>query len=260
MARQISKALIGLAVIFTGMAGGQAGAQDDAKQTGPLGLIIQYRCAPAKRAAFRQSLAKSLATFDKLRSDGSITEYHLLFSRYVDTNSWDATALVNFASYDGVRRWKEIEAAMPSGLNAEALALTTGIETYPIDMVRTAGAKDALKDPVYFVIPYTFTVPAAAYQKYADDYVIPQFKGWIQEGILSGFQMYMQRYTAGRPWDTMIFLRYKDDLSFGRREQIVNKVRAELAKNPVWKAISDNKQSVRVEKEAIIADDLTAGR
>ena len=72
--------------------------------------------------------------------------------------------------------------------------------------------------------------------------------------------MYMQRYTAGRPWDTMIFLRYKDDLSFGRREQIVNKVRAELAKNPVWKAISDNKQSVRVEKEAIIADDLTAGR
>ena len=110
------------------------------------------------------------------------------------------------------------------------------------------------------MVPYTITVTPAAYLKYADEYVRPQFDGWIKEGILSSYQFFMQRYTAGRPWDTLIFLQYKDGESFGLREKIVAKVRAQLQSNPVWKAASDTKQSLRVEKEAIIADELTLAR
>jgi hypothetical protein len=232
----------------------------DTEMSGPLGLIIQYRCAPAKRAEFRRAMSSSQSVLNKLRSEGSIAEYHILFSRYVDTNSWDALLLLSFASYHDLLRWKDLEVSTPAGLSAEALELTISVESYPVDMVRSGRGSDRPSSPVYFIIPYSLTVSAAAYQKYADDYVIPQFNGWIREGILSGFQMFMQRYTAARPWDTMIFLRYKDDQNFGRREEIVAKVRRELASNAVWKATSDNKQSVRVEKEAIIADDLAADR
>ena len=113
------------------------------------------------------------------------------------------------------------------------------------------------------MVSYTITVPAPAYLKYADEYVRPQFpRGWIKEGILSSYEFFICSVTQrDSPWDTLIFLKYKDGESFGLREKIVAKVRSELQSNPVWKAASDNKQSLRVEKEAIIADELArAGR
>jgi hypothetical protein len=92
--------------------------------------------------------------------------------------------------------------------------------------------------------------------QYVDDYVLPQFDGWMREGILTRYQLFMQRYTAARPWDSLIVLEYKDDESLGLREKTVAKVRQELQSNPAWKALNENKQSIRVEKEAVIADQL----
>jgi hypothetical protein len=257
MARQIFKALILLGLVCSGA----AADQDDPKQTGPVALIIQYKCLPSQRAEFRRRLiASELGSLAKLQSDGVLAEYHLLFSRYVDTNAWDALALLTFHRYADVSRWRRVEEASPAGLTQGTIALTSSVETYPVDLTRQAMSGEPALRPVYLVVPYTYSVPVSAYLKYVDDYVSPQFKGWMQEGILSGYQLYLQRYTAARPWDTLIFLQYKDDDSFGQRESIVAKVRAQLQSNSVWKAASDNKQSLRVEKEAVIADELTPGR
>jgi hypothetical protein len=39
-------------------------------------------------------------------------------------------------------------------------------------------------------------------------------------------------------------------------KETVAKVRQDLQSNPTWKALADSKQNIRVEKEAVIADDL----
>ncbi|HCG53574.1 MAG TPA: hypothetical protein DEX10_09265 [Betaproteobacteria bacterium] len=51
-------------------------------------------------------------------------------------------------------------------------------------------------------------------------------------------------------------LEYKDDAALGLREKTIAKVRASLRENPAWKAISDNKQNVRVGRAYIMADPL----
>jgi hypothetical protein len=257
MARQISQALIFLCAASLALHAADVGA--DPKQTGPVGLVIQYQCRPSKRAAFRHRLRDvELASFARWRSEGLLADYHVLFSRYADSNTWDALVLLTFPDYHAASRWKEVEARNPAGLSPEALELVSSLETYPVDLLRSNAPPPATPDPVYLVIPYTFSVSAAEYLTYADDYVRPQFEGWMKEGILSGYQIFLQRYTADRPWDTMIFLKYRDDEGFGQREKVVARVRGQLQSNPVWKAASDGKHNLRVEKEAVIADELSA--
>lgn len=232
---------------------------DELKETGPLGLLIQYRCPVAKRVDFRRELRRSLPNFEALKSQGAIARYHLLYARYVDSSAWDAMAIIEFARYDGLKIWKKLETQNPAGLNPEALALVNSIDTYPTDVARQAEISGGVQEnpsAVYMVIPYSLTVTAPTYLKYADDYVIPQFEGWRKAGVLVRYELHMQRYTAGRPWDAMLVLVYTDDDALGKREHVVTKVRSELAGNPMWKAISDNKQSVRTEKMPVIGDDL----
>ena len=259
MARQVFEALVPLALCCALFAMLANADQNDPKQTGPVALVIQYKCLPRQRGEFRQRLAEeNLRRFAQLKSDSVLADYRILFSRYVDTNLWDALALLTFRRYEDAARWRKVEEATPAGLSQEALALTTSIETYPADLMRQAQSEQAAPQAVYLVVPYSFSIPVPAYLKYVDDYVSPQFKGWMEEGILTSYQVYLQRYAAGRPWDTLIFLKYKDDESLGQRETVVAKIRAQLQSNAVWKAASDNKQSLRVEKEAVIADELTS--
>ncbi|HMD76684.1 MAG TPA: hypothetical protein VKG86_04840 [Terracidiphilus sp.] len=205
-------------------------------------------------------LDKGLKQLETWRADGIVGDYHILFSRYVDTNNWDMLALIGFRHSEDVARWKAVERRSPAGLPPDALALTSSVATYPADLMRQKVAEAPPSRPVYLVIPYTYSVSAQAYLQYADEYVLPQFDGWMREGILTRYQLFMQRYTAARPWDSLIVLEYKDDESLGLREKIVAKVRQELQSNPAWKALNENKQSVRVEKEAVIADELRAER
>jgi hypothetical protein len=250
-----------LALICVALTVFSAEGQDDPRQTGPLTLIIQYKCLPSQRAQFRQRMvSEGVHNFQQWQADGFLTSYHLLFSRYVDTNGWDMLALLTFRTYADIARWHRVEATTPAGLPPDAISLTSTVETYPADLMRQGASTQPPVRPVSFVVPYIISVPAPVYLKYFDDYVRPQFDGWIREGVLSSYQAFMQRYTAGRPWDTLIFLTYKDDDSFGQREAIVAKVREQLQSNPVWKAASDSKQNLRVEKQAIIADELVAGR
>jgi hypothetical protein len=198
--------------------------------------------------------------FGTWKAQGILASYHLLFSRYVDTSQWDMLAVLQFHRYQDVAKWWEVEKRNPAGLAPDLLALVDKVETYPVDLSRTADPASAPAAPVYLVLPYVHAVPPAVYLKYADDYVRPQLDGWTREGILAGFGLYTQRYTATRPWDSMLILQYKDDAALGLRETVVAKVRKELETNPVWKALSDRKDTIRTEKAGIIADEILMGR
>jgi hypothetical protein len=194
--------------------------------------------------------------FEEWKTRGIIEGYQLLFSRYVDANTWDMLALVGFRNYEDVPRWREVESHCAAGLPQDGLDSIAAVETHPADLVRKQVSDPAPEHPVYLVVPYTYSVPMPAYLKYFDDYVRPQLEGWSREGVLSGSCLYLQRYTAARFWDSLLVLQYKDDISLGLREKIVARVHQDLQNNSTWKALADRKQNIRVEKEAVIADDL----
>lgn len=255
MARKTLEALMVLA-----LASGVA-AQENPRDTGPRSLVIQYRCLPGQRALLRQRMEEAgVKNFMQWKANGLLADFHILFSRYADTNTWDMLALLSFPQYSDVARWKKVEVKTPAGLPADISALMVSVETYPADVMRAGASPEIPSRPVFFVIPYAYSVTTPDYLRYVEDYVRPQFQGWIQEGVLVGYQILLQRYTAGRPWDALIVLEYKDDDSFGQRERVLAKVRARLEDNPTWKAASENKQNLRVEKEAVIADQLSPFR
>jgi hypothetical protein len=109
---------------------------------------------------------------------------------------------------------------------------------------------------VFLVIPYKVLVSKNEYLKYADGYVLPQFNGWMDEGILSHYTVYSSVSTLGRAWNTMIVLEYKNDAALSRRESVVAKLRERLAADPTWKAISENKKEVRAELHSLVANSL----
>jgi hypothetical protein len=228
----------------------------DPTETGPTALAITYRCTPEKRPDLRNFMRQEgLQRLEGYRRNAILAGYRILLSRYADTNNWDMMLLLSFADYTAVEKWKRVERESPAGLPPNLLPIATSISTYPVDLVRRKAVEDAPTEPVYMVIPYTYSETAPGYVQYVDNYLTPQFDGWMDEGVLTKYEIYMQRYTAARPWDALIVLEYKDDESLGQRERVAAKVRQRLQANPKWKTIADNK--IRVEKEAIIADELT---
>jgi hypothetical protein len=226
---------------------------------GPTNLIITYRCTAANRPKFREAIEKTeVDRFQKLKSSGVIEDFHLLFNWYVDEDTWDLMAILSFHTYTDVARWKEIERSLPGGLSPEALRFGAPTKTYSVDREwhenATAAEKGSHKS-VFLVIPYD-VVSMEEYKPYVAGYVLPQMKGWLREGILSGYSLYLNRYYAGKPWDALLVLEYKDLESLGQRDSVTAKVRAALSQDPKWKAISDNKKNIRTEKELVIADEI----
>jgi hypothetical protein len=235
-------------------------AENDPRNSAPRSLVITYHTLPANRIALRKAMLDGgLEQFAGYKRQGVLTDYHVYFNRYVDSDNWDMLALVTLAPGDGTGRWKKIEAEHPAGLTEDALRLTTAINTTPSDLLRTNSRpeKDG-KPPVYLIVPYDYLVSLAEYLKYVDGYVLPQLDGWMGAGILSRYGLYLSRYAAGRPWSALLVFEYADEEALGSRDVVMASVRAQLKNNPAWKAISDNKQSVRSEKQPVVADQLTA--
>ena len=221
-------------------------------------LIIALYAKPAARIALRGALEAGQAErLRRWKADGLLRGYRLMFTRYADTGMWDAMEQLTFVDAAALARWRAIERRSPAGLEARALALVQSIETTPATLVRgdTAGAAT---DPAVLVIPYQSLVPAGEYLHYLDGYTIPQFNGWMQEGVLQSYDIVTSLYPAGRAWTAMIMLRYRDDAALARRDVVVAKVRAQLGLDPAWKAISDNKKTVRNERALAIADQIAA--
>jgi hypothetical protein len=248
-------AALGLAAFAT-LALATSALAADTRDGGPLGLVITYQTTPGNRVALRQQMEQvDLRQFQKWKDEGVLQDYRVLFSRYVDTNNWDMLAFIRFAKYSDLERWKRIEQSNPAGLSSKVLALTTSIVTVPVDLARAQSLFRA-RDSVFMVIPYHPLVPMGEYLNYVDGYVLPQVEGWLSEGVLAGYGLLLVRYTSDRPWESLLMLEYTSDQGLGAREATVAKVRNRLKDNPKWKAISDGKKEVRVEKQAVIADVL----
>jgi DNA-binding Lrp family transcriptional regulator len=226
--------------------------------TGPTHILITYRSEPANRPAFRTYLQRDLlARLEKLKREGVLRGYQILFNPFTTADTWDAMTVLRFTRYVDTLRWGQIERTAPGGLNAAGLRLAKPINTYSADLPWEGQAEDAGpgEDGVYYVIPYEYAA-ADQYRKYVDAYVIPQVTGWMREGVLTSYRIYMNRYPVGRPWDSLFVFRYRDLEAFGRRDEIIAKVRKTLVDQPAWKQLSDIKQTIRTESENTIAEAL----
>ena len=252
-----------LLIIFLPVAAAQTGTQNVATAPpagGPLNLLISYRSEPANRPAFRAYLQQEgHARLEKFKHDGVLQGYLLLFNPVTNSGTWDALLMLSFARYADTRKWMDIERTAPGGLSAAGLRLAKPVDSYFADLQWHGGTADAAteRDSIYYVIPYEYS-NAGQYAKYVDAYVVPQVEGWMREGVLSSYRLFMNRFPTGRPWDSLFIYQYRDLEAFGRRDEVVAKVRATLTDNPVWKQYSDIKQTLRTESENTIAEDLGA--
>ena len=88
--------------------------------------------------------------------------------------------------------------------------------------------------------------------------MLPQVQGWMREGVLAGYRIFMNRHPVGRPWDSLFVYEYRDLAAFGKRDETVARVRQTLVADPTWQKFHEIKQSIRTESENTIAESLPA--
>jgi len=229
------------------------------RTSGPQALLIAYRSTPAQRAPLRQAMVSDgVAQFQRWKDGGVLKDYRILFNSYLDSETYDMLSLLSFADYADVAKWREIEKTAPGGLAPSALPLITSAVTYPLDAARSGGSPERPLpgQSVFFIIQYDYLTSTDEYVRYLDTYVVPQVSGWMAEGVLASYGMYIGRYATGRPWSSLLVLEYRNHDAFGRRESTVQKVRDRLKQNAAWAAANDAKQKIRVEKQTIVAEEL----
>jgi hypothetical protein len=224
---------------------------------GPKELLITYRAEAADRPAFRAYLAgEGIAALRKLKQQGVLASCQILFNPFVQPSTWDAMTVMTFSSFEATGRWQEVERTMPGGLTAAGLKLAHPVYTYSADLEWEGAAADPgpAADHVFYVIPYTYKA-ADQYRAYVNGYVAPQVDGWVKEGVLSRYRIFMNRYPVGdpEPWDSLFVYDYRNLHDFGRRDEVTAKVRAPLRDNPTWKQLNDTKSTIRSESENTIA-------
>ena len=221
---------------------------------GPKTVIISYRADAAKRIAFRQHMAGPFAAkLAGMRKAGKLAGYEVYYAWYRQPEVWDAMTVLHFENYAAVRAWLAVERSQPGGLDAAGLALGTPVATYSADLSWEKSADALDVGEVYYVIPYSYR-EAGEYRDYVKGYVLPQFDGWIREGALSGYQLYMNRYSVGAPWDSLFIQRDPDSDRFRMRHQVLDKVRVGLRESPEWMGWHKRKGDIRSETENSIAE------
>jgi hypothetical protein len=235
-----------------------ASAQGMEESGGPKQILITFRCAAADRPAFRAYLqGEESQMLERLKTEGVLKDFKLLFNPFVTTGTWDAMTVLDFSSYAATQRWKDIERKYPAGLTPAGLRLARPIQTYSADLAWEKMAPDPgpRAKHVFYVIPYSYNA-LGQYKSYVDGYVLPQIDEWLKQGVISGYHLYLNRYSTGDPWDSLFIYEYRDLESFGKREETVAKVRTILQNNPTWKHWSDIKATIRSESENTIAEEL----
>ncbi|HEX3367450.1 hypothetical protein [Phenylobacterium sp.] len=228
---------------------------------GPRQVLISYRCDAARRPAFRRYMAgEHLRRLGALKAQGALNEYQVLFNPYAELGAWDAMMVLDFKRFADTARWTEIERTSPGGLTPAGLALARPLQTYSVDLAWTATAPDPgpPADRVFYAIPYSYAA-LGTYKQYVDDYVIPQVTGWIAEGVLSRYRIYLNRYPVGDPWDSLFLYDYRNLEAFGRRDEVVARVRKPLEAIPAWQHLNEIKGALRTESENTIAELLGGG-
>lgn len=220
---------------------------------GPMTLTLQYHTAPGDRMALKEYMqVTGLKQWAGWKEQGLVKDYRIFWSRYTDSQNFDMLIVANFASPEKLGEWKKVEARFPAGLPISVAKLTTAIHTNPADLHFQGG--EPSPNGVFLIIPYDYLVSTDAYVKYVNDYIVPQYEGWIGEKVMAGYSIYLGRFPVSRYWSALMILEYKDEASLGIREQTTAKVRARLRENPTWKAIHESKANVRVTRQYVLAD------
>jgi hypothetical protein len=253
----IRTAMLSLATCLAALLCSQPAFAADADDIGPHNLLITYRSEVRDRPAFRDYLTgEGRAPFDKLVKEGALKDYQILFNT-VNTNTWDALVVLSFNRHVDTARWTELERTAPGGLSKKGLKLAKPTNTFSADLAWQASAPDVpARGSVFYVIPYTYLTTLAEYKNYVDGYVAPQVQGWMKEGVLSSYRIYMNRFPVGMPWDALFVYQYKDLAAFGRRDATLAKVRESLKDDANWQKLSAIKAKLRTESENTIAEQL----
>jgi hypothetical protein len=251
------KILLPLALAFASCLGlassGKASAQEEL-QEGPNTLVIHYRASLDNRAAFRDYLVKDFAPkLRAMKAKGELADFRVFYSWYRQPDVWDGMAVLRFPSHAGVLKWNALERGSPGGLDAAGIALADPYATYAADLSWSRNPDDLKDGEVYYVIPYEYS-DATQYRDYVKGYILPQFDGWMKTGAVTGYEMYMNRYPVGTPWDALFIQHYRDMAAFGQRQKVTEEVRAGLRNDPVWSAWSNKKMGIRTETENTIAE------
>lgn len=258
--KQVTKGIRALfllgAMLWLTLSGGALAHAASPYNSGMTGLLIEYKVAPANRPAlYTYMQEQGLDQLEQWKREGKLKDYKVLFGRYADSPVWDMLTLLNFADLAQASRWKEIERTMPAGLPPKALALVTAIETNPVDQWFEGGKSK--RNGVYLVIPYDYLVSTEKYLSYLEGYLLPQLNGWMNDGALSHYNVFLGRYAVSRHWSSLLVLEYNGDDGIGARERVTARVRASLAADdPVWAAWSKDKSQIRNTRQYILADEL----
>ena len=224
----------------------------------PVSIVIAYKARPETRAAFRAHMeAVGAARFARWQKEGVFQRMHLLFTPYAGSGAFDMIAILDFARYGDLGRWKEIERRMPGGLSPEALALAAPESSSLAELFVHGESRDhdAAKSADLLSF-YEVVTDAARYRKYVEGYTVPQLNGWIEAGVLGAYSMYVNQ-GVGTSWNALLLLEYKDMDALARRETVKSGVRQRLAaSDPVWKTWSNDKGTIRNEKSLVAADPI----
>lgn len=233
--------------------GGVVDSVAQENKVGATNLFITYRCKPQDRPAFFRGLGSDAAKrFDEYRRQGVIKEYLLLYNEFVDAVTWDAMVILTFERYQDTERWREIELENPGGLTPSLLALGAPHTSYFGDRIIYNGAPGDRRTSIFTVIPYDYS-SKGEYVNYIRTYGVPQFDGWIREGAISSYSIFLNHHATGEPWDAMLLFEYRGIEGLANRDIIKQKVRSELVKDPAWKLLSDSKHDFRTEREVVMA-------
>ena len=150
-----------------------------------------------------------------------------------------AVAVVEFADEAALTRWQESPAAkLAPGVVATRVNLLSRLDVTPRDS----------NAAIFLIAEYDITVPPARYQEYVDGYVMPQMNAWKKSGLITSAVMFTARDRAGAPFHAILLLEHRDAATFARRDAVKDESRKQLAADPVWKALSDVKATIRTEK------------
>jgi hypothetical protein len=225
------------------------------------GLILTYRCKPAQRLALREHMASAgLRRLEQLSANGILSSYRVLFSRYVDNDNWDMMIIVLFPDQAAQTRWCKVESESPAALAGVALTMVDSVITTPADLVMSNAPVGLHPGSVFLVIPYDYKVSTLEYLHYLDGYVMPQLDNWVAENNLAHYEVYIARYGASRPWSALLVLEYADEEALALRNRVIARVRERLKGNPSWKSLAEGKENIRLEKQAVVSDELRVSK
>ena len=233
------------------------------KDDGPAAIVIAYKTAVDKRAAFRSHMETAgVRQFAQWKKEKVFSRYRIFYGTYADAGAgtFDMMVILDFPSFSATARWREIEKRMPGGLSPEGLTLGTPDRTSLVYLVGDGVAPKRDQTKTASIIgTYQIQVDPLVYEKYAKGYVEPQFKGWIVEGALSAYSMYQRQpyqNPSDQPWTFLIVLEYRDLKALAESNLVKDRVREKLMRDPAWKAFSDSKENMRKANGFVFVDAL----